>query len=72
MELQLVDLVLHVGHTVAADGVQNLLCLGGGVGVDAGRVHGGVVIHAINGALGFTAILLPYRLFILYIYRFPR
>ena len=58
MELQLVDLVLHVGHTITADGVQNLLGLGGGVCVDAGRIHGGVVVVAIQETLGLAAALL--------------
>ena len=68
--------LLHSGPQgvgfVLAQLVQHLLDSGGGVGVDGSGVHGTVVIHAVNGTLGLAAIMLSYRLFILYIYRFPR
>ena len=84
LQLELVDLVLHIGHAVSGDRVQNLLGLCGRVVVDRRGVQGrlvavlrdvgvdlcgvdrAVVIGRVDGSEGVAAILLPYRLFILY------
>lgn len=84
LELQGVDLILHVSHAVAADCVQNLLGLRCrvlvdrrsvqgrfvavlcDVGVDLRGVDRTVIIRGIDRSEGVAAILLPYRLFILY------
>lgn len=58
MQLQLVDLVLHILHPVAADGVQNLLGLGGSVCIDSRGGLGDIEVGAINGALDGAAALL--------------
>ena len=57
LQLQLIDLVLHILHPVAADGIQNLLgapLLGL---YDVARVDSAVVVDAVNGSLGGAAAL---------------
>ena len=61
-QLELVDLVLHVGHAVAGDGVEDLLCLLchsllGGSGVDRA-----VIIDGVDTALCSAAAFCELRL----------
>lgn len=48
VELELVDLVLHIGHAVAGDGVQNLLNTGSCVGVDRSGVHRTIIPKLVD------------------------
>ena len=54
-QLELVDLVLHVGHAVAGDGVEDLLRLLGHSLLDCSSVDRAVVIDRVDTALGGTA-----------------
>ena len=55
-----------------AELVENLLRICGRVIRDRARVLCVFIAYRVNVAIRFTAILLSYRLFILYILRFPR
>ena len=61
LQLKLVDLVLHVRHAVARDGVEDLLRLRGGVGVDARGVERAIVVDAVDAAEDVAAALLLTR-----------
>lgn len=52
--------------------IKNLLRVCGRVACDSARILCVFVAYRVNVAIRFTAILLSYRLFILYILRFPR
>lgn len=56
-QLELVDLVLHVGHAVADDGVEDLLRLLGHSLLDGSGVDRAVVIDGVDTALGGAAAI---------------
>ena len=56
-QLELVDLVLHVGHAVAGDGVKDLLRLLCHSLLDGSGVDRAIVIDGIDTALGGTAAI---------------
>lgn len=71
LHLQLVDALGLGSLPVGAHLVQNTLHLCRGVGVDAGSIQSAVIVDAIDGPQGLTAIVLSQRLFILCILWFP-
>ena len=56
-QLELVDLVLHVGHAVAGDCVEDLLRLLGHSLLDCSSVDRAVVIDGVDTALGGAAAI---------------
>lgn len=56
-QLELVDLVLHVGHAVAGDGVEDLLRLLGDGLLNRGGIDGAVVIDGVDTTLGGAAAI---------------
>lgn len=56
---------------IGSEGVEDLLSLGGGIGVDGSGVKSTVVVDAIDSAENVAAIVLSSKLFILDFYGFP-
>lgn len=66
LQLQGIDLILHIGHAVPVDRIQDLLRVSGRCLVDACGIKRGLIARLVDRTKGIAAILLPYRLFILY------
>lgn len=51
LKLELIDLILHISHAIAAKCIEHLLDARRGIGIDSGSIHCAVVIYAIYRAL---------------------